>query len=159
MINKARCGGFTLIELLVVLSVLAIMASLTLPSLKFSPKDAQITALTELRDTLSEYRVKALSKNMRITLIINEAGLVKVYEGDLYTVGTLGEEKSAPLEEFVLNAKIETITARGDEGKHSLTFHPDGTSSTAQFLIENDVLSFSGMAASPNILKYEKIKP
>ncbi len=159
MINRARCGGFTLIELLVVLSVLAIMASLTLPYLKFSPKDAQITALTELRETLSEYRVKALSKNMRITLIIDEAGFVKVYEGDLYTVTTLGEEKSAPLEEFILNPKIETITARGDEGEHSLIFYPDGTSSIAQFLIENDVLSFSGMAASPHILKYEKIKP
>lgn len=63
-------GGFTLLELLVVLSIMAILAALTVPALKnFAQAEAQVSGTRHLMDELGRARQLAISQRTTVYMV------------------------------------------------------------------------------------------
>jgi len=68
--KSGTCGAFTLIELLVVISILGILAALTVPVLKnFAKSDATLSASRQLLDDVARARQLAISQHTTVYMV------------------------------------------------------------------------------------------
>lgn len=146
-------SAFTLLELLLVLAILAIVSAIVVPSL-FRPLESQrLTRAGEaLCAALGRARVVAIDQGAPVTLAFSpEAGdyAIQTLDGQ----GIPGEPaRKLPEEVVFLGATVEGLTADGqivdpsalagaaasaDFGGAGVVFFPDGSSTTAEYLLRS----------------------
>lgn len=162
-----RRGGFTLIEVLLVMSLLVILASITLPYLGSSFSRAHLNAADDiLRDALTRGRMTALQtgeiqafrcepKGARFQLVALDK--LSLPESSQPPPDTTDGEHSAQdilrlsrprLPDDVIFASAEIASSNqvaalygttGDSGwSEPILFNPDGTTSDASIVLQND---------------------
>ena len=135
---QSKKSGFTLIELLLVLLILGIASSIVVPAIgkRLGNSTPKKTAF-ELRTTMSELRLLAITEGQEQTLIIDtkdnnywrESGRMRndnYPRPDLQLVPIGGGRLSA------------STVYQQDKGELEFRFYPDGTNSGGQVFISED---------------------
>ncbi len=134
----SKKSGFTLIELLLVLVIVGIASSIVVPEIgKRLGNSAPKKTAFELRTTMSELRLLAITKGQEQTLVIDtkdnhywrESGRTRhdnYRRPDLQSVPAGGGKLSA------------STVYQQDKGELEFRFYPDGTNSGGQLFISED---------------------
>lgn len=139
--------GFTLLELMVVITIIAALASMVLPNMKFPSKQGQSTLLS-IQKPIEKWRLKALQTGqgyiMRFDGRKNEIKIVSLQEKDLLA--------SQEEENLLDHQKVEDtfyISALNEKNVRSIDIEIRSTGSTIPFEIftteESDRLVYSGL--------------
>lgn len=123
--RRSACLGFTLIEMLVVLSIIALVASVSVPLLRRPPESLRLEAAARtLAAALRASRAEAIARNADATLVL-DAGQRTLQAGG--TVLHLDDDVSIEMKLAVPERQSATAGA--------IRFFPDGMSSGGDIIL------------------------
>lgn len=124
--RKTSCSGMTLLELIIASSVLLVLASAALPTVRFAvirPKEARLRReLREMRDAIDRYKDYA-DRNL-----IRSAYGSEGFPPDLETLVKGVEYAGGGHVRFLRRVPVDPITGRAEWNLQSVQDDPDSTS-------------------------------
>jgi general secretion pathway protein H len=143
--NRNRNNGFTLIEILIVMLILAVVMTVTYPSLSRGATTLRLRATgRDILNTLRYARTKAVTEQSRMIITVNRE------KQELILTDGLGEGgRTYRLPQHV---KIQRMALAGTEildGPMLIHFLPNGSSDSAEILLKSDAEASLTIVSDP----------
>jgi general secretion pathway protein H len=143
--NGNRNKGFTLIEMLIVVLILAIVLTVSYPSLSRGATTIHLRATSrDILNTLRYARTKAVTEQSRMVVMVDRE------KQELILTDGLGE--GGRTYRLPKDVKIQRMAIAGTEvmeGPMLIRFLPNGSSDSAEILLKSDAESFVRIVSDP----------